>query len=40
MKTILILIVLAALLFIYNQFIYKDPDLLDKDGNPVHRKKG
>jgi hypothetical protein len=31
---------IAALLFIYNQFIYKDPDLLDREGNQVHKKKG
>jgi hypothetical protein len=40
MKTIIILIVIAALILIYNRFIYKDPDQLDREGNPVHRKKG
>jgi uncharacterized protein YxeA len=40
MKTIIILVVIAALLFIYNQFIYKDPEALDKEGNPVHRRRG
>ncbi len=40
MKTILVLFLIAALLFIYNQFIYKDPDQLDHEGNTVHKKKG
>jgi len=40
MKTIIILLLIAAFLFIYNQFIYKDPDLLDHEGNVVHKRKG
>ena len=40
MKTIVILFVVAAVLFIYLQFIYKDPDLLDHEGNLVHKRKG
>jgi hypothetical protein len=38
MQTILILITIAAALFIYIQFIHEDPDKLDRNGNPVSRK--
>jgi hypothetical protein len=36
---ILVLLTIAAFLFIYMQFIYEDPDRLDREGKPFRRRK-
>jgi hypothetical protein len=39
MSYILLLAAIVIAVLVYEQFIYKNPDELDGNGNPVHRKK-